>query len=248
MPKKVVTERARRMGMFIHMAQKHFALDDEGYRAVLLREGGHSSTTLMTEAELQKVCDYFKGLGCSKPTRKATKSKPKGTSASKAVVGKIRALWLSLWHLGALESGDDEALSAFICRQVDIDNAEWLTVDDSFRVIEALKAMLRRAGVDWDDYKGLAPAIRARRCVIDAQWRRLLELGQIRHPDSVTAEHYGGRVTGKQRGFTHYDPADFDELIAALGRMIRKANQTTDDSPQRTEGKSHEQQTHQHSD
>ena len=207
----------------IHMAQKTLSMSDTDYRDVLNRVTGKYSASLMTTEELQAVVAEMERLGYKPPGRARTADRPTGTQATAPVRGKIKALLLSLYHLGAVNSDEDAAREAFIVRQIEPDHANWLTVQEADKVIEALKAMLTRAGVVWDDHADEKnPAIRSRRCVIDAQWKRLLELGAIKYPHDVTPETFAYHKVGKS-AFQFYDPADYDHLIRILGNMIRKA-------------------------
>jgi hypothetical protein len=59
---------------------------------------------------------------------------------------KARAMWKSLWNLGAVRSGDERALEAFAKRQLGVDRLQWADAAIAYRLIEALKGMAERAG------------------------------------------------------------------------------------------------------
>ncbi|TFF20519.1 regulatory protein GemA [Jiella endophytica] len=132
----------------MHVAKRDLGLDDDTYRAVLVRVTGKRSSKEMTDRERQAVLDEFRRQGfkpASKSSGKATKPLS-GPYAKKA-----QALWIALWNLGAVEDRRDSALLAFVCRQTGIERTEWiLDAKHGRAVIEALKAWCQREGVDWE--------------------------------------------------------------------------------------------------
>ena len=57
----------------------------------------------------------------------------------------IRALWIALARAGALRDSSETALRHFVKRVSGQDALAWLGAADANKVIEALKAMMRRA-------------------------------------------------------------------------------------------------------
>jgi len=100
---------------------------------------------------------------------------------NKSYTGLTRALWISAYNLGLLDSGSDAALDAFVERQTGKANTKFLTSADSNKVTEALKAICARGGfvVPADGQGGL----KARRALVAAQWQRMGELGLLRVVD-----------------------------------------------------------------
>lgn len=133
----------------IHVAKKQLGLDEDTYRAVLVRAGGQASAKGMSEAQLGRVLEEFKRLGF-KPTVKAASN-----GRRKALEGKfapkLQALWIAGWNLGIVRNRDDKALLAFVKRQTGLDHTRFLHhPEDAARAIEALKGWLaREGGVDW---------------------------------------------------------------------------------------------------
>ena len=60
-----------------------------------------------------------------------------------------------------------------------------------------------------------------RRCVLDAQWRRLVALGEGGRPRHVVPERYSYRETGKA-SFEYYGAADYDAGIRVLGKWLHR--------------------------
>ena len=222
-------DRARRSALAaVHVAKKQLGLDDDTYRAIIGRvaKGKHSSGDL-SRPQLGLLLDEMKRLGFKKPPpKRAGRSK----LADEEQHRKIRALWLSLWNLGVVRSAAEAAIGAFVKRQTGKDALQWCTPKQLNKVVEALKDWATRdAGVFWaakkrvdtDDGPALVQ-IDPREAVVRAQWRRLLALGAIAHPDDVTAESFGYSCR-LPAAFHFYAPAEWDRLIEILGRMIREA-------------------------
>lgn len=127
----------------IHVAKKKLALQDDSYRAILLRVGGAESCKDMTVKQLEAVLEEFKRFGF-----KATAKRRAGPRkmADGAEVSKIRALWLDLYHLGELRDSSEEALAHFASRCTKVRALQWLTPAQVDIVIKALRGWLERIG------------------------------------------------------------------------------------------------------
>lgn len=212
----------------VHVAKKELGLDDDTYRAIVGRvaPGKRSSRDLST-AQLGRLIDELKRLGFKKPPPKRAGRRKLADDEQHR---KIRALWLSLWNLGVVHSSAEATICAFVKRQTGKDALQWCTPHQLNKVVEALKDWATRdGGVDWAEKKRVdtddGPAlvqIDPREAVVRAQWRRLLALGAIAHPDDVTAESFGYSCR-LPAAFHFYTPAEWDRLIEILGRMIREA-------------------------
>ncbi|KPF98869.1 hypothetical protein IP86_10910 [Rhodopseudomonas sp. AAP120] len=122
---------------------------------------------------------------------------------------KLRALWISGWHLGVIHNRTDKAMLTFLERQTGIERARWLrAAADARKAVEALKLWLaREAGVKWPP--GDDP-LAVRRAVIEAQRARLGALG-------VSSPLCTVNIEGQ------YAEA-LDRLIKSLGEMLRSAS------------------------
>ncbi|OCP17457.1 MULTISPECIES: regulatory protein GemA [unclassified Ensifer] len=158
----------------IHVAKKHFGLDDDTYQAKLQRITGKTSTKDMTEGERQQVLTVFRNEGFE-PAPSA--ARPNGRAKlTGRYAGKLQALWIACYNLGIVGNRDDAALLAFVKRQTGIDHVRFLKfADDAAKAIEALKGwMAREGGVVWSNVEALANYDRADGYKIAwAQWRKL---------------------------------------------------------------------------
>ena len=122
----------------VHVARKELGLDEDTYRGVLAQVTGKASAGDCDERQLVAVLDHFKLRGFA--------AKPRGGVADHPSARKARALWISLWQLGVVKNRSDQALEAFAARQLGCERMQWARQSDSYRLIEALKAMAERAG------------------------------------------------------------------------------------------------------
>jgi phage gp16-like protein len=133
----------------IHVACKQLGLDDETRHDLQLRVVGKASLTEMTPAEQQKVLKELEALGWRKTSGKRQ-------AAKRGDVRFAHVLWGKLCRAGAVEQKGAPGLNSFVRKRFEgAWGAAVLDVDqmrDSAQiatVIEALKAMCRRAGVDF---------------------------------------------------------------------------------------------------
>ena len=142
---------------------------------------------------------------------------------------KVRALWVSGYHLGLIENENDAAMRAFIKRQLRIDHENWMNPQIADKVIEALKAWLvREASVNWnggitvmkiDGTTGIKK-YSERHNIINAQLKKLETMGKIK--DAIFADEYCCVMLAIQKmGIAKIPPEQQDELIRKLGWMIR---------------------------
>ncbi len=131
----------------INIARGDLALDEDTYRALLVRVTGRASLRQMSERQRIDVLDEMKRLGF-RIRQKGGKSLPPST---RPYIRMIHALWKSCHRAGAIENGSRAALRAFCHRfvapgddTVAVD-PDLLTQAQAAPVIEALKKMEARA-------------------------------------------------------------------------------------------------------
>ena len=147
----------------IHVAARELGLDDDTRHQLQLVTTGKASLADMTPAELDRVVDALKARGFTPGRRVAKKGRP---TAARGDVRFIHVLWGKLVKAGAVDgagatgatgatgAAGAKGLNAFIRKRFE---AAWgaapLDVDQMqdaaqiATVIEALKAMCRRAGI-----------------------------------------------------------------------------------------------------
>ena len=154
----------RKMVAKVHIARKDLAIEDTAYRALLERVTGKDSCKAMTNAQLGRVLEEFKRLGWSEKPRKRAGSRPMATTEQ---AGKIRALWLSLYHLAEVRDPSEDALAGYVKRMAGVADLRWLTPRKADAVIKGLRGWCGRAG--WDVPSGSEEALQVKVSLIRAQ-------------------------------------------------------------------------------
>ncbi|MBK8157965.1 MAG: regulatory protein GemA [Rhodospirillaceae bacterium] len=198
----------------IHVAKSQLGLDDATYRAVLERVTGKASSKECSFGQLEELRREFERMGW-KPVRVGPRRAGKRPLADGDLALKLRALWLSGYHLGVIREPAEGALAAFVKRVTGgrdrgVDALQWLTAADASKAIEALKAILaREADVEWKD--------NPRAAVIRAQYQICVKRDLVTHAsiEAWCAAH------GFPMILTLADDTDLDRLIARLGTVIR---------------------------
>lgn len=150
---KPAAGRSPRNGLIakIHAMKRELALDDDSYRDLVERVTGKRSCKTLGMAQLEAVKDEFVRLGAGK----RRKAPPRRAGARRMVTGgqasKIRALWLSLYHLGEVDDPAESALAAFVMRTTGIEALDWLGPDDADKAIRALRGWCKRVGFEEPD-------------------------------------------------------------------------------------------------
>lgn len=232
--------RNREIGV-IHAGKKALGIEDGDYRAMLQLVTGKDSAAKLNATERQAVIEHLRQKGFR---RKGAKS---GTTAGAEPdhVRKLRALWLSLHNLGEVRDASDDAMAAFVRGQVHVDALRWLTAAQANTVIEALKAWLRRAGVQTSfaeaellevrnlrHYGDRAPVdagvMAAKVALLRGQWARLKALGAFTHAGDGHADlgFWLGGATRLHPALLDLDVAD--AKAAALGKWIRRLQKKGD--------------------
>ena len=131
----------QRLIRLVHIAQRELKLDKETYRAALLTVTGgkKDSCSSMSAAELQLawITSSASGSGASQAS-----TEPPG--GHRATSKKIRALWLLLRDLGAVNNASEEALAAYVKRITGVDALQWIDGRQAERTIETMKKWAMR--------------------------------------------------------------------------------------------------------
>lgn len=201
----------------IHVMKRELGLEENDYRALLVRVTGKDSLRAMSGGQLGQVLDDLRAKG-------AGQRRLKGPYAAR-----LQALWIACWNLGVIESREDSALLAFIARQTGIERTEFLLdAKDASAVVEALKAMLGRAGVDWtvrrnekaawtqtNGYR-IAGALFGAMQQADARFGRLADGTPITLLQWMAKQH-------TDLAPTTMGEVDWHPLMNALGTQLRRA-------------------------
>ena len=143
---------------------------------------------------------------------------------------KVRALWISAYHLGLVRDRSDAALVDWLGRQAGVAGGGNLTQEGLARAVPALEAWLARAaGVDWRPHLSLGRNGRVRETrrprarVLEAQWRLLHRQSRVRIGSVAALGAYAARYAGISRSDSHLalNDAQADALIRHLGKRIR---------------------------
>ncbi|VWX62542.1 gp16 family protein [Sphingorhabdus sp. 109] len=198
----------------IHVARKQLNMVEDDYRQLLLDTTGEISLTKCGDAQLVKMVDALKAKGFQAlPTKRKTADHP--------VARKARALWISLYHLNAIENPSDQALEAFARRQLRAAQLQWADQTQGYKLIEALKQMAERHG--WSQEGGRAKAGNQvhvlQRCLCEAIRAKLEAKGLC--PHDWTLEQAAYRLSG-QRLSTIPTIEELSLLAKALGNKLRE--------------------------
>lgn len=122
----------------VHIAKQQLGLDDDVYRAVLLRVAGASSAGDLMEEQLAAVVREFRRLGWT--PRTASGKRP----SDKAYIRKIWAIWTEMGSRGVIQIATRGALRSFVQKMTGISDPQWLDPIQAAKVIEGLKAWRNR--------------------------------------------------------------------------------------------------------
>lgn len=125
----------------IKIGQKDLGLDDETYRALLLRLTKRRSAAKLSTAQRRTVLEHMKREGAFKDRPRVARS---------PLARKIHALWRDLEKTGAIRQPGPAALRSYCGRMVQpgqesvLLDPDFLTTEDAIIVVEGLKAWLAR--------------------------------------------------------------------------------------------------------
>ncbi|MDG3580393.1 regulatory protein GemA [Rhizobium sp. YJ-22] len=197
----------------IHSGFRALAIDDDAEkRDIYQRITGKAGLKLMTSNEHQAVADELRRLGF-KPAPKRLQGQPDMSGKYSA---KVQALWIALYNLGVVKDRRDSAITAFVRGQTSIEAMRFVHHhDDASAVIEALKAIAARAGVNWS-VKGKAKHEEAFGCQIArAQWKILHPTGEPEFWAGINA------MLGKPASSRAVSKEEWIAVMNELGTRIR---------------------------
>ncbi len=142
----------------VHIARKDMGLDEDTYRALLRRITGQHSAAAVDDAGLRQVLREMRRLGWRPAARQRTgRAGRKWRAASPYPhVRKVFAVWGELKRRGIWRDPRRTSLAAFVRRMTGVDDPDWLTAPQARLVIEALKDIGARAGIDWQQVEAQA--------------------------------------------------------------------------------------------
>lgn len=233
----------------IHTGRKALAMAETSYRALLRRVTGKESSAEMDATERRQVIEELRRLGFKKlPPGRARRGKLADREmAMSDQASKIRALWLSLYHLGEIEDPSETALAAFVKRAVKVEALQWLDFVSADRVLRQLRSWCERVGfamptaayvervMSWralaklEPSAGSADGYTAKVMLIGTLWQRLGQAGAFRYGDEARIESWlRNRYAVAAPWFLSWE--DADGAIEALGKWLRQVkakNQAT---------------------
>ena len=211
------SQHRRSMIAKIQIARKQLNMVEDDYRQALFEHTGQTSLTKCSDAQLGRVLAFMQSKGFS--------PLGSGKAASNPMAKKARALWISLHQLGAVHNPSEQALEAFARRQLKCEKMRWANQRDSYKLIEALKAMAERAG--WPqhsilNHKQLTP-IQLQTSLCEAILKKLKAAGVI--PGDWALHVAQWRLCGiEEQGSGlngQWTSEDWSRLAAALGAKLR---------------------------
>lgn len=197
----------------VHARARERGLDEASRRDIQLRVTGLESCRDMSLDQLQLV---LQELGSGRAARQDPRH-----------VRKIRALWLSLHHLGEVRDGAPQALDAFVRRQSGVSALRFLSARDAGPVIEALKDWCLRAG-----YEVVPDSGETRQALLARQWQILVEREAV--PAGSDLDGWLVRTMGLREA-AWLTAQEADRAIAVLGGWIRRAGSAATEGPERGE-------------
>jgi Protein of unknown function (DUF1018) len=217
-------ERRAKLIRAVHAAARQHGLCAEDRHAIqTLVVPGKASLTAMDAREIGLVLDRLnRGTAREEPLNKNPRP----------LAGKVRALWWTLYWIGAVESPSDAALDAFILRQTGVARLAFLDHGRAPSVIEALKDWAARAGVVWPSKErlallsgaqnpGLTLARLERHAVLAALWAQLSAAGLTR---ALSPYPLLEQTLGLSPNHWAWDDRSLDEGIRILGKKCRHAS------------------------
>lgn len=202
----------------IRAAAHRKGMSDEHRRDLIERVTGKRSAGDCSLPELGRVLDEMN-----------RDWRTRNSGEHRSHIGKVKALWWTLFWLAEVEDDSDRAITAFVRRQTGISSLRFLDHRSANSVIEALKAWVARAGVvPVDPAKvseiaahtpSYSQALHERHMVLDALWARLDQFGVTR---AVTYINYLQQALGLTANHHLWGRHELDAAIRHLGNWLHR--------------------------
>ena len=208
----------------VHIAKKQLKLSDDDYRSIVFRHCGAFSSAEASETELNAIVEEMKSKGFKPLPRIGGKRSNAGRAADHPSARKARAMWISLYQLGAIDNPSEAALEAFARRQVKTEKLQWANQSHVYKLIEALKAMGERDG--WgqsvEGLKKAAVPLALKRRLVTAIHARLVEKNVV--PADWTLDETVFRLTGTEieHGVLFLSIEQAEAIARDLGAKLRE--------------------------
>lgn len=200
---------------------------DEDWRAYLNREYGVASSKDIDETQARRAIWMLETLAGENGRVRRGAQLAEGPYA-----GKLRALWISLYCLGAVDKRDDKAMTAFVERQTGLSHTAFLRDwKDARKAVEALKSMLARhcdaQGVTLPAADKSDGMIETKRAVAKAVASRAVQAGAFdlattfRQEWPSAFERWAYGCGGYPASFEFYTGRDWDEFTRRLATRTR---------------------------
>ncbi len=207
------------LSKLIHTGFGQLGIREEAeQRAILLRATGKPSLREMVPAEEEAVVAELERLGFKRSSKRL-----QGQPDMSGKYGPpIRALWIALYNLGKVRDRRDSAITAFVRGQTEIDAVRFVHHhDDAEKIIEALKGIAKRAGVNWHH----APQTwleNDRAKIAWAQWKMLRPGATL--PCRYEFDLQVGDIIGDRKlPLSRLSNKQWQDVMNAFGQRIRAA-------------------------
>lgn len=194
-------------------ACRRLGIDNEARKDIQQQIVGTASMAEMTHAQLGKLLDHLNRDW-------------QGTNPARPHLAKIKALWWSLYWLGAIDEPGEKALSTFVKRQTGVAALRFLDSRQSFSVIEALKQWLKREGVSWKSDAEIAELEQQWPGRGRAEWDRWSVISRLHRQLynaslTVNSELLAARSLGLPEQSLNWTNHQLDDVIRFLGKKWR---------------------------
>lgn len=140
-----MSARKRSLGA-LHAGKRKLGWDDATYRALLDQVTGKHSAADCSDTELGAMLDFMRTRGFARQPGFVAPPARSSEDPAAGQLAKIHELWDELASKGALSEPSESALRAFGHRVTGAQALKFMTVAQRIKVIEGLKAWLRRVG------------------------------------------------------------------------------------------------------